>query len=101
MFNCLLALQKCKSLCNHKLLNTLQFFYDTTKRGGVDNQSEEFCLSGNDKIKKRKKGKLSNNNKFCKQEHAKRSIILWCVIENHQDPFYVVNWYFSRRPDRC
>ena len=49
MFNCLLALQKCKSLCNHKLLNTLQFFYDTTKRGGVDNQSEEFSLSGNDK----------------------------------------------------
>ena len=55
MFNCLLALQKCKSLCNHKLLNTLQFFYDTTKRGGVDNQSEEVSLSGNDKIKKNKK----------------------------------------------
>ena len=27
--------------------------------------------------------------------------LLWFAIENHQDPFYVVNWHFSRRPDRC
>ena len=23
------------------------------------------------------------------------------MIENHEDPVYVVNWHFSRRPDRC
>ena len=25
--------------------------------------------------------------------------VQWCAIENHQDPFYVVNWHFSRHPD--
>ena len=25
----------------------------------------------------------------------------WCAIENHQDPFYVVYWHFSRHPERC
>ena len=24
-----------------------------------------------------------------------------CSYQNHQDPFYVVNWHFSTRPDRC
>ena len=24
-----------------------------------------------------------------------------CAIENHQDPVYVVNWHFSRGPDKC
>ena len=71
MFNCLLALQKCKSLCNHKLLNTLQFLYDTTKRGGVDNQSEEFSLSGNDKIKKNKRVNYPITIKFASKNMQK------------------------------
>ena len=27
--------------------------------------------------------------------------IQWCAIKNHQDPFHVVNWHFSRCPDKC
>ena len=28
----------------------------------------------------------------------KSPYLQWCAIENHQDPFYVVKWHFSRRP---
>ena len=48
------------SACPSKMQKSMQpqivkhpaIFYDTTKRGGVDNQSEEFSLSGNDKQRK-------------------------------------------------
>ena len=28
-------------------------------------------------------------------------IFIYCAIENHQNLVYVVNWHFSRWPDRC
>ena len=30
----------------------------------------------------------------------KSPYLQWCAIENHQDPFYVVNCHFSRSPNR-
>ena len=31
----------------------------------------------------------------------KQAYMQWCAIKNHHDPIYVVNWHFSRHPDRC
>ena len=35
------------------------------------------------------------------QRGSKIDAIQCCAIENDQDPSYVVNWHFSRHPDRC
>ena len=39
----------------------------------------------------------------CRKEYnllSSTSKIQCFAIENHQDPIYVVKWYFSTRPDR-
>ena len=35
---------------------------------------------------------------FC-QMALMPTYLQWCGIESHQDPFYAVNWYFSRRSE--
>ena len=40
--------------------------------------------------------RVDNRTKFV----ALPIMVQWCAIEKHQDPFYVVNWQFSKHPDR-